>query len=100
MQALNEKGFAQAVESVLENVQSDKRGTNAMERSAELSETNCCLQMEHSRTRLILSASGHNYEVTGVWRSEKGFSPAFANGKPCKLRAAYRLSQLYNEIPH
>jgi hypothetical protein len=49
---------------------------------------------------LILSASGYNYEVTGICRSEEGLSPVFAHGKPCKHRAAYRLLQLDNEISH
>lgn len=94
---VNETLFRQVVEKALASVRSDKRWANAIKRGAELIETNRCLQIEDNGTILILSESGHNYAVNGVCRTEQGLCPAFANHKPCKHRAAYRLLQLYRE---
>jgi hypothetical protein len=70
MQVLNEKRFAQVVESGLEQAHGNKRWTNAIKRGAELIEANRFLEMENSRTLLILGASSQSYEVNRVWRSE------------------------------
>jgi hypothetical protein len=97
---VNETVFQQIVNKALEIVQGNKRWTNAIKRGAELIQSNRCLQMEDDGTLLILSESGHNYAVNGVCRTEQGLCPAFANHKPCKHRAAYRLLQLYKERGH
>jgi hypothetical protein len=94
---INEAVFQKVVERALERVQGNKQWTNAIRRGAELIQSNRCLQMADDGTLLILSDSGHNYAVNGVCRTEQGLCPAFANHKPCKHRAAYRLLQLYNE---
>jgi len=97
---INEAVFQKVVERALERVQGDKQWTNAIRRGAELIQSNRCLQMADDGTLLILSDSGQNYAVNGVCRTEQGLCPAFANHKPCKHRAAYRLLQLYNEGEH
>ena len=97
---INEAVFQKVVERALERVQGNKQWTNAVRRGAELIQSNRCLQMADDGTLLILSDSGHNYAVNGVCRTEQGLCPAFANHKPCKHRAAYRLLQLYNEGEH
>ena len=97
---INEAAFQKVVERALERVQGNKQWTNAIRRGAELIQSNRCLQMADDGTLLILSDSGHNYAVNGVCRTEQGLCPAFANHKPCKHRAAYRLLQLYNEGEH
>ena len=97
---VNETVFQQIVNKALETVQGNKRWANAIKRGAELIQSNRCLQMEDDGTLLILSESGHNYAVNGVCRTEQGLCPAFANHKPCKHRAAYRLLQLYKERGH
>jgi hypothetical protein len=97
---VNEALFQQVVNQALETVRGDERWTNAIKRGAELIQTNRCLQLEADGTLLILSESGHNYAVNGICRTEQGLCPAFANHKPCKHRAAYRLLQLYNEREH
>ena len=97
---VNETVFQQIVNKALEIVQGNNRWTNAIKRGAELIQSNRCLQMEDDGTLLILSESGHNYAVNGVCRTEQGLCPAFANHKPCKHRAAYRLLQLYKERGH
>src|ERR687883_44685 len=97
---INESLFQKVVERALERVQGNNQWTNAIRRGAELIESNRCLQMADDGTLLILSDSGHNYAVNGVCRTEQGLCPAFANHKPCKHRAAYRLLQLYNEGEH
>jgi hypothetical protein len=97
---VNETLFRQVVERALESVQGNKRWADAIKRGAELIQTNRCLEIEAGGTLLILSDSGHNYAVNGVCRTEQGLCPAFANHKPCKHRAAFRLWQLYNETEH
>jgi hypothetical protein len=97
---VNETVFQQIVNKALETVQGNERWTNAIKRGAELIQRNRCLPMEDDGTLLILSESGHNYAVNGACRTEQGLCPAFANHKPCKHRAAYRLLQLYNEREH
>ena len=97
---VNKAIFQQVVNQALETVRGDERWANAIKRGAELIQTNRCLQMENDGTLLILSASGHNYAVNGICRTEQGLCPAFANHKPCKHRAAYRLLQLYQEREH
>ena len=97
---INEAAFQKVVERALEHVQGNKQWTNAIKRGAELIQSNRCLQMADDGTLLILSDSGHNYAVNGVCRTEQGLCPAFANHKPCKHRAAYRLLQLYNKGEH
>lgn len=97
---INEAVFQKVVERALERMQGNKQWTNAIRRGAELIQSNRCLQMADDGTLLILSDSGHNYAVNGVCRTEQGLCPAFANHKPCKHRAAYRLLQLYNEGEH
>ena len=97
---INESLFQKVVERALERVQGNKQWTNAVRHGAELIQSNRCLQMADDGTLLILSDSGHNYAVNGVCRTEQGLCPAFANHKPCKHRAAYRLLQLYNEGEH
>ena len=97
---VNETVFQQIVNEALETVQGNERWTNAIKRGAELIQANRCLLMEDDGTLLILSESGHNYAVNGVCRTEQGLCPAFANHKPCKHRAAYRLLQLYKEREH
>jgi hypothetical protein len=97
---VNESLFRQVVDKALEAVQGNERWTNAIKRGAELIETNRCLEIEDGGTLLILSESGHNYAVNGVCRTKQGLCPAFANHKPCKHRAAFRLWQLYNEREH
>jgi hypothetical protein len=97
---INETLFHKVVERALERVQGNKEWTNAIKRGAELIHSNRCLQMADDGTLLILSDSGYNYAVNGVCRTEQGLCPAFANHKPCKHRAAYRLLQLYNEGEH
>ena len=97
---VNETVFQQILNKALETVQGNKRWANAIKRGAELIQSNRCLQMEDDGTLLILSESGHNYAVNGACRTEQGLCPAFANHKPCKHRAAYRLLQLYNEREH
>ncbi len=97
---INEAVFQKVVERALERVQGNRQWTNAIRRGAELIQSNRCLQMADNGTLLILSDSGHNYAVNGVCRTEQGLCPAFANHKPCKHRAAYRLLQLYNEGDH
>lgn len=94
---INEAVFQKVVERAIERVQGNRQWTNAIRRGAELIQSNRCLQMADDGTLLILSDSGHNYAVNGVCRTEQGLCPAFANHKPCKHRAAYRLLQLYNE---
>jgi hypothetical protein len=94
---INETLFQKVVERALERVQGNTQWTNAIRRGAELIQSNRCLQMADDGTLLILSDSGHNYAVNGVCRTEQGLCPAFANHRPCKHRAAYRLLQLYNE---
>ena len=94
---INEAVFQMVVERALERAQGNKQWVNAIRRGAELIQSNRCLQMADDGTLLILSDSGHNYAVNGVCRTEQGLCPAFANHKPCKHRAAYRLLQLYNE---
>ena len=97
---INESLFQKVVERALERVQGNNQWANAIRRGAELIQSNRCLQMADDGTLLILSDSGHNYAVNGVCRTEQGLCPAFANHKPCKHRAAYRLLQLYNEGEH
>ncbi len=97
---INEIVFQKVVKRALERVQGNKQWTNAIRRGAELIQSNRCLQMADDGTLIILSDSGHNYAVNGVCRTEQGLCPAFANHKPCKHRAAYRLLQLYNEREH
>jgi hypothetical protein len=97
---VNETLFEQIVNKALETVQGNKRWANAIKRGAELIQSNRCLQMEDDGTLLILSESGHNYAVNGACRTGQGLCPAFANHKPCKHRAAYRLLQLYKEREH
>ena len=97
---VNESLFRQIVDKALESAQGNERWTNAIKRGAELIQTNRCLEIENNGTLLILSESGHNYAVNGVCRTEQGLCPAFANHKPCKHRAAFRLWQLYNEREH
>ena len=97
---VNETLFRQVVERALESARGNKRWANAIKRGAELIQTNRCLEIEAGGTLLILSESGHNYAVNGVCRTEQGLCPAFANHKPCKHRAAYRLLQLYKEREH
>lgn len=90
----------QVVESALEQVRGDRRWANAIKRAAELIQSNRCLFSKDNGTLLILSESGHNYTVNGSCRTDDGLCPAFANHKPCKHRAAYRLLQLYDERAH
>ncbi len=97
---INEAAFQKVVERALKRAQGNKQWTNAIRRGAELIQSNRCLQMADDGTLLILSDSGRNYAVNGVCRTEQGLCPAFANHKPCKHRAAYRLLQLYNEGEH
>lgn len=87
--------LAQVVESALQQVR-DKRWVNAIKRGAQLLESNRCLLIDNG-SLLILSESGHNYTVNGSCRTDDGLCPAFANHKPCKHRAAYRLLELYEE---
>ena len=97
---VNEAIFKQVVNYALETVKGNERWTNAIKRGAEFIQTNRCLQLENGGTLLILSESGHNYAVNEICRTEQGLCPAFANHKPCKHRAAYRLLQLYKEREH
>ena len=91
--------LAQVVETALQQVQGNKRWTNAILRGAELIESNRCLPVDNGML-LILSKSGINYIVNGSCRTEQGLCPAFAQHKSCKHRAAYRLLQLYEERRH
>ena len=97
---VNETLFRQVVERALERAQGNNRWANAIKRGAELIQTNRCLEIEDGGTLLILSESGRNYAVNGVCRTEQGLCPAFANNKPCKHRAAFRLWQFYSEMEH
>ena len=96
---VNQDLLSQVVESALQQVQGNKRWTNAILRGAELIESNRCLPVDNG-SLLILSESGHNYIVNGSCRTEEGLCPAFAQHRPCKHRAAYRLLQLYEESEH
>ncbi len=96
---VNQDLLSQVVETALRQVQGNKRWTNAILRGAELIESNRCLPVDDG-SLLILSESGHNYIVNGSCRTEEGLCPAFAQHKPCKHRAAYRLLQLYEEREH
>jgi hypothetical protein len=96
---VNQDLLSQVIESALRQVQGDKRWTNAILRGAELIESNRCLPVDNG-SLLILSESGHNYFVNGSCRTEQGLCPAFANHRPCKHRAVYRLLQLYDEREH
>ena len=96
---VNQVLLAQVVETALQQVQGNKRWTNAILRGAELIESNRCLPVDNG-SLLILSESGRNYIVNGSCRTEEGLCPAFAQHRPCKHRAAYRLLQLYEEREH
>lgn len=96
---VNQDLLSQVIETALQQVQGNKRWTNAILRGAELIESNRCLPVDNG-SLLILSESGHNYIVNGSCRTEEGLCPAFAKHKPCKHRAAYRLLQLYEEREH
>ena len=96
---VNQVLLAQVVETALQQVQGNKRWTNAILRGAELIESNRCLLIDNGML-LILSESGINYIVNGICRTEQGLCPAYAKHKPCKHRAAYRLLQLYEERRH
>lgn len=100
MHTLDKERFAQVVESALKQVQDNQLWANAIKRGAELIESNRCVEISEAGTLLILSESGHNYEVNGVCRTDDGLCPAFKNHRPCKHRAAYRLLQLYNQNAH
>lgn len=97
---VNKEALATVVQVALERAGGHKRWTNAIKRGVEIIESNRCLQLSDD-TLLILSASGKNYAATETeCRTEDELCPAFANGQPCKHRAAYLLMQLYNEISH
>lgn len=96
---VNQNLLSQVIELALQQVQGNKRWTNAILRGAELIESNLCLPIDNG-SLLILSESGINYIVNGSCRTEIGLCPAFAQHKPCKHRAAYRLLQLYEEREH
>lgn len=95
---VNKETLAMVVRMALERADGHKRWTSAIIRGAEIIESNRCLRLNDD-TALILSASGRNYAATETeCRAEDDLCPAFANGQPCKHRAAYLLMRLYNEI--
>jgi len=96
---VNQDLLTEIVEAALQRVRGDQQWINAIRRGAELLRSNRCLPVADG-TLLILSESGRNYTVSGSCRTDDGLCPAFANNRPCKHRAAYRLLQLYDERMH
>lgn len=98
MEDLDRQRFAQAVEHALAEVSDSRRWQTAIERAVEMIWTDTCMHWTEGRL-LIFSDSGRLYEVSrDTCRNQQGLCPAFANGHPCKHRAAYRIVELYNQL--
>lgn len=88
---LDANEMSQAVEAVLAQVGDNQRWVNAVKKAAVMIEGN---QFMHwtGESLLVLSDSGKLYEAAGQCQCK-----AFAEGFPCKHRAAYRLVKRLNE---
>jgi hypothetical protein len=95
---LNEEQLARIVNEELAKVEGhSRRWLKAINRAARMIQENQLMHWTGS-SLIILSESGELYEVNEVWHTRQGLCPAYANGHPCKHRAAYRLIKRYNEI--
>ncbi len=94
MVTMNASKFEQVVATALQQVNGNKRWTNAINRAAEMIERNPYMHWT-GNTLLMLSDSGEIYEANGVCQCK-----AFIEGQPCKHRAAYKLMKRYNETTH
>ncbi len=94
MTDVNAKKLEQVIETALARVEGDKRWTNAINKAADMIESNPFVHWTGD-SLLILSDSGKLYEAGGVCQCR-----AYLEGQPCKHRAAYKIVKRYNEIAH
>ncbi len=94
MQNLNETKLNEVVEAAKACVAGNKRWTAAIERGADILISNAYVHFT-GHSLLMLSDSGEIYEANGVCQCR-----SFAQGQPCKHRAAYKLMVRYTETAH
>ena len=100
MMTLNANKLEQVVATALTQVSGNKRWTNAINRAADILKTNDFVHVQDDGTLLLWSESGEIYTAGRECRTDEGLCPAYAQGQPCKHRAAFKLLKRYHEVAH